>query len=285
MKKDIYQEITDSILANVDDAGDWSPPWRGMNMHLPVNAHTGAAYRGVNILSLWMAGGSNEWASYKQWKKMGANVRKGERGTQVIFYKQVKSTDPEEDGYMLMRYSHVFNADQVDGYDAPSEPYKPTANERIQNCEEFVDLMKLHAEIQTNNEGRAFFRPSQDFVSMPKFDQFETAEHYYSVLAHELVHWTGHKSRLNREFAARGVDKATYAKEELVAEIGAHFVASILGIDTVTREDHMSYIKSWLGALRDDKRLIVRAASQASAACDYLMDLCSISETEEARAA
>jgi antirestriction protein ArdC len=275
MKRDIYQEITDRIINNVDEAGKWRPCWQGMNGSFPTNAHTDAHYRGANVLNLWLSAGINgyqsgKWASYKQWQKMGYPVRKGERGTLVVFYKQIKSTDPEDKGYTLLRYSHVFNADQVTDYVEDVE-FEPTPKERIARCEHLFGHIGIEASIRHSDEGRAYFNIRGDYVMMPRFNQFNTAENYYSVLAHELTHWTGHKSRLDREFAHRGLDKETYAKEELVAEIGAAFLCAQLGIDNITREDHESYIKSWLKALKNDKSLIITAASKASAAVDYLL--------------
>ena len=136
-----------------------------------------------------------------------------------------------------------------------------------------MEAIKFDAIINHTDEGRAYYRPSTNEITMPKFESFIGPEHYYSTLAHELVHWTGSKHRLERATAAKGVDTATYAKEELVAELGAAFLCADFGIDVATRDDHVSYLASWLKALKNDKRLIITAASQASRAADLLNNI------------
>lgn len=284
--KDVYQTITDHILASVDDAGDWKPCWHGMMNAIPHNATSGHRYQGVNILTCWVmaiARGytSQRWASYRQWQAAGAQVRKGERGTPIIFYKQLTSEDPDDDGRIFARASYVFNADQVDGDIAPEPIPELDPAARIAAIDEWIERISNDAIIEHRDEGRAYYRPSQDMVVMPRFSHFHDAEHYYTVLFHELTHWTGAKHRLDREFAARDVDKATYAKEELVAELGAAFLAAEFGIEAKTRDDHTAYIASWLKALRNDKRLIVRAASLASKAADYLHQVAEIHILQE----
>jgi antirestriction protein ArdC len=170
------------------------------------------------------------------------------------------------------RASHVFNIDQVDGIDLANETpaLELTPEQRIAHIEEWMTAVQCDAIVRHSNEGRAYYRPSTDEITMPKFESFIRPEDYYSTLAHELVHWTGSKHRLERATAAKGVDAATYAKEELVAELGAAFLCADFGIDVATRDDHVSYLASWLKALKNDKRLIVMAASQASKAADLL---------------
>lgn len=276
MKPDIYQQITDRILATVDDAGQWKPAWVGTAISRATNAATGNFYQGSNIITLWIERelngyAHNQWASYKQWKQLGAQVKRGSKGAPVIFYKKVESDDPEKPSYLLARSSHVFNRDQVD--DAPSlaidEHDELTDEQRIANCDEWLTACAHRAEIETREEGRAYFNVTQDHIVLPPYAHFKTPERYYATAAHELVHWTGHKSRLNRDFFDTQ-NRQEYAKEELVAEIGAAFIAADLGIEPVTRDDHTAYIASWLKALKNDKTLIVRAASLAGKAVDYL---------------
>lgn len=270
--KDVYQAITDRILSSVDSAGKWKPCWHGMTSRIPINAVTGHRYRGVNVIMCWLEAmfceyPSQEWATYKQWQSVGAQVRKGAKGTPILFYNQLQSEDPDSDGKIIVSNSHVFNVAQVDKAPAPAEIVELTPDQRIAIIDEWVEAVSLTAMIEHSDEGRAYFRPSTDTVTMPRFEVFHTPQHYYSTLFHELTHWTGAKSRLDREFRR---EKSEYAKEELVAELGAAFLAAEFGIDNVTRDDHTSYIASWLKALKDDKRLIVRAASLASKATDYL---------------
>lgn len=275
--KDAYQAVTDHVLSSIDDAGEWRPCWRGANNGRPVNHVSGHAYNGVNILTCWveqMLHGytSQRWATYRQWHSVGGQVRKGERGTPIILYKNVEATkDGSNASYRLMRTSHVFNLDQVDGVSLDANPAAElTDAQRLAHIEDWMTAIQFDALITHTDEGRAYYRPSTDTITMPRFESFITPEHYYAVLAHELVHWTGAKHRLERPFAARGVDRETYAKEELVAELGAAFLAADFGIETVTRDDHTAYLAAWLEALKKDKRLIVTAASQASRAADML---------------
>lgn len=284
--KDVYKEITDHIIGSVDEAGQWKPCWRG-GMNRPVNAVTKAAYRGVNVLMCWLTAQhagypTQEWASYRQWASIGAQVKKGEKGTPIVFYKITESTDPAADDdhhRIFVRSSYVFNAAQVEGYvPAAAEP-KLTTIERIERCDAWLAERMPHFTLHHTDEGRAYYRPSTDSVTMPRFASFDHAEGYYSVLLHELTHWTGAKHRLDREFRR---ERESYAKEELVAELGSAFLGAELGIETATRSDHVAYIASWLKALKDDKRLIVRAASLANAAADYLTQLPVHAEQREA---
>lgn len=270
--KDVYTAITDYILASVDSAGQWKPCWHGMTSPRPTNAISGHHYQGVNILSCWVAQMAHsfptqQWASYKQWQAAGAQVKKGEKGTPILFYKQLNSEDPDEDGRIFARSSYVFNAAQVEGWVQPDDIHPINEAERIAAIEAWVSAVKVEADVTESDEGAAYYRPSEDRIIMPRFTRFKDAEHYYAVLFHELTHWTGAKHRLDREFRR---EKAEYAKEELVAELGAAFLAADFGIVATTRDDHTAYIASWLNALRNDKRLIVRAASLASKAADYL---------------
>lgn len=277
--KDVYETLTDSILASIDDAGNWKPSWRSANNGRPINHVSKQPYNGVNILSCWVSQmvnnySSQRWATYRQWAQLGGQVIKGAKGTPIIFYKQVDKTT-DDGSYLLARSSHVFNLDQVEGIDPTKEPAAPelTPAQRIAHIEDWVEAIRFDAIINHSDEGRAYYRPSTDEITMPKFESFIGPEHYYSTLAHELVHWTGSKHRLERATAAKGVDTATYAKEELVAELGAAFLCADFGIEVATRDDHVSYLASWLKALKNDKRLIVTAASQASRAADLLNNI------------
>jgi antirestriction protein ArdC len=282
--KDVYQSITDHILSAVDDAGNWRPCWHGMSNGHPMNATSGHYYKGVNILTCWVAQmvhhyPTQAWASYKQWQAAGAQVKKGERGTPIIFYKQLSSEDPDDNGRILVRASHIFNAAQVEGWEQPVEVHPITAEQRIEHIETWVAGVRQQAMITETTEGMAYYRPSTDQIVMPEFTRFIDPEHYYAVLFHELTHWTGAKHRLDREFRR---ERSEYAKEELVAELGAAFLAADFGIISETRDDHTTYLASWLKALKDDKRLIVRAASLASKAADYLHQAAVPAQIEEA---
>ena len=267
--RDLHQTMTDRILASVDDAGEWKPCWRGMTGALPVNAASGKRYQGVNILSLWLSGyGSNRWATFKQWQDLGAQVRKGEKGTPIIFYKVIEGETREQDRPMI-RGSFVFNAAQVEG-DVASETPAPqlSADQRLEALDRWLfDRAHEVKVISPAGNYAAYYQPASDLIHMPPFEAFNTPEHYYSVLFHEATHWTGAKHRLDRLGNYKGEGRA---KEELVAELGAAFLCAEFGIEQVTREDHLSYIAEWLKVLKGDKRAIIAAASQASKAVALL---------------
>lgn len=277
---DTYQTITDSIIDAIEKgAGKYEMPWKvlGNVKTSPINASSRNAYRGINTLVLGgaaMEAGyqSGEWATYKQWQDAGAQVRKGEKSTAIVFWKFLEIGRETEDGETesktlpMIRLYRVFNAQQVEGYTAPELP-EVQPEPRIAECERFVSALGA-----TVNHGgnRAFYSLVSDSVNMPTFNQFNRPESYYSVLAHELTHWTGHSARCNREFGKRFGDMA-YAAEELVAELGAAFTCSKLGVEIDPRTDHAPYISSWLKVLRSDSRAIFTAASKAQAAADWMI--------------
>jgi antirestriction protein ArdC len=287
-KRDIHQEITDQIIAAIEaGAGQWRMPWLAHNNGMPINATTHKGYRGVNVIGLWCAGSAAghataQWASFKQWQAIGAMVRKGEKGTMIVYYDTFATVDAEsgdEKRIPFLKYSHVFNAAQVDGYQAPVFTL-PDLAERLATAETFV--ASTGASVKYGN-ARAFYAPGPDYIAMPDFAAFiETStatatENAYGTLLHELTHWTGHKSRCDRDFAKRFGSEA-YAAEELVAELGAAFLSAQLGISPSPRADHAQYLTSWLKVLRNDKRAIFTAASKASLAVDHLNNLQGLAE-------
>lgn len=287
MAQDIYQTVTDSIVAMIErGAGSWKMPWHAVHgegdgsIAMPRNV-TGRAYRGVNVPLLWaasqMAGYvSPMWGTYKQWQERGAQVRKGERSTLIVFWKRIEtaaseSEDETEEGgktRMIARGYAVFNLAQVDGYapakDKVAEPVSEAA--RIDAAERFFANVGA---VVRHGGNRAFYAPGSDHIQMPEFRQFDEPGAYYATLAHEHVHWTGAEKRCAREFGKRFGDGA-YAFEELVAELGAAFVCADLGLSNEPRPDHAAYIASWLRVLKADKRAIFTAASKAQAAADFL---------------
>lgn len=285
MKEDIYQSVTNSIIEAIESgqtADKYQMPWAGYNS-IPMNATSGKAYRGVNIPVLWvhqMKGGykSGLWGTYKQWAEKGAQVRKGEKGSHIVFWKTLE-IEPQDDNVegetrMFARWSVVFNADQVEGFTIP-EPKHEGHAERIAAADQFASQTK--AVIKTGS-GEAYFDRLADTIAMPDMGRFfdtvtsTATEGYYSTLLHELTHWSGAASRLNRAQGKRYGDHG-YAFEELVAELGSAMLCAMLGITTSTRADHAQYIDGWLKALKDDKRFIFSAASQAQKAVDYLASL------------
>lgn len=287
-RRDVFREITDDIIASIEAGADGiEMPWhREVGATLPTNVFTGKPYKGVNVVALWVAAerkgyGSGLWATYKQWSLLGAQVRRHERGSTIVFYKEThREVTEEETGekqtqtFLFARSSTVFNAEQVDGWQPPKPPVREPA-EVLGEVEAFVAATE--ADIRHGGD-RAYYSRSSDHIQMPERERFtgtktsSPTEEYYATLLHELTHWTGHKSRLNRDLGRR-FGKEAYAMEELVAELGAAFLCSELAITNSPRPDHAAYLAHWLQVFKNDKRAIFTAASRASEAKECLTAL------------
>ncbi|QND60166.1 ArdC family protein [Mesorhizobium huakuii] len=293
-KRDTYQIITDTILGALENCGPCERPWGGPSLTMPVNAVSGHEYRGTNVVMLWIAAREagylqNAWATFKQWSEKGATVRKGEKGTPVIWFQMLErketddaSTDGEGRRIPCARLSWVFNAAQVDGYQ-PEQVRMPQDNQVSPIAQADTLIAASRARI-THEGAQAFYRPITDDIVLPPQHLFtgtstsSATEAYYGVALHELTHWTA--PRLQREFGKRFGD-AAYAAEELVAELGAALLCAKLGIEAEPRADHAKYLASWIKILKGDRRAFITAASKASEASDYLLAL----EGRDARAA
>lgn len=272
-KVDSYQVITDRIIAALE-AG--TAPWRmswvgGGNL---ANLATGRGYQGfANRLLLGCAGfGSPYWVSYKQARDLGGQVRRGEKGTPVAFW---KIFEKEENGLKtgekipFLRHYHVFNVEQCDGLTAPSADAPTFEHNPIDAAESIAQTMP-NRPIISHKGFQPCYSPAADEVKMPGVKYFKTIEGYYATLFHELAHSTGHKSRLDRPLGGRFGD-GKYSREELVAEMTAAYLCGQAGIIDDTLDNSASYIKSWLAALRNDNRLLITAAGQAQKAADYIL--------------
>ncbi|MCC5986026.1 MAG: DUF1738 domain-containing protein [Rhodobacteraceae bacterium] len=285
MSRDIYAEVTGKLVAAIEaDPGDPVMPWhRGGANAIPRNALTAQEYQGVNILNLWVVGQlsgftSNVWGTYKQWKAIGAQVRKGEKSTPVVFYKQVvkrAESDEDEDAetIRILKYSTAFNADQVDGWQPPDAAASTPPLERL----EAVDTIIAGTGARIIECGAsAYYRPASDTIHMPDPNRFfdtesgTRTENFYAVLLHELTHWTGHPTRCDRDLRNRFGSEA-YAMEELIAELGAAFCCARLGLSPSPREDHARYLANWLKVLKADNKAVFTAAAKAQAAVDYIL--------------
>lgn len=289
MNSDIYQRVTDQIVAELEKGvRPWLKPWNAGHaagrITRPLRAN-GIPYRGINVLILWGAATAQGftaplWLTYKQAQELGAQVRKGEKGSLVVYANKITRTEQDEQtGEDLERqipflkgYT-VFNAEQVDGlpahfYAVQAPTLDPVA--RIERAEAF-----FAATGATIREGgnQAYYTAAGDHVQMPPFVAFNEPEAYYATLAHELTHWTKHPKRLDRDFGRKRWGDEGYAMEELVAELGAAFVCADLQLTPQPRQEHASYIASWLKALKDDRRAIFAAAAHAQRAADYLAAL------------
>lgn len=297
MKRDLYAEVSARILAELETgAAPWVKPWAATpGLNHPANAGSNRPYSGCNIVLLWMAMQRAAWTlprflTFKQAIDLGGNVRKGEHGTKVYFVKQLRVRDTSEPTtdesaqriIPIMREYTVFNVAQCDGLpDTVTKP-KPIAprhqDQRDPIAESFLNT--TGAEIRENGD-RAVYYPGPDFIGMPAFESFKSGDQYYATLFHELGHWTGHQSRLARDFRGRFGDKH-YAAEELVAELCSAFLCAEFSIDGDLR--HAGYIASWIDLLKSDSRAFFTATSKAQAAADYVRGL-ALADTETAEAA
>lgn len=282
MKRDLYAEVTGRIVAELErGAAPWIKPWSATaGQNVPQNAVTNRPYSGCNVILLWLARGRG-WATprfltYKQAIEAGGNVRKGERGTKVYFVKQLQIKDDdgdETDGRLvpLMREYTVFNVAQCENMPDSIKAGKPMRVRNPDTRDALADefLRSTGADVREGH-GEAYYVPSQDFISIPAFEAFKGADHFYNVTFHELTHWTGHKSRLDRDLKHRFGERA-YAAEELVAELGAAFLSAEFGFDSDVR--NAGYIANWIELLKADKRAFFTACSKASKAADYLRSL------------
>lgn len=288
-KTDIYKAITDRIIHLLDKVNleDYEAPFANLAAQgIPYNPVTGKHYQGINVPFLWFYQQennfkSNHWASFKQWQTKGAKVRKGEKGSQVVFYKTLLKSGENEQGeeetskIPMLRLYTVFNATQVDGYVHEETPPPNETNlvNAVFAADEFC--ANTGADIRHTGSG-AYYRMGEDYINMPEPIDFvatkssSPTENYYSVLFHELTHWTGSPKRLDREMVSKRKNYGKYAFEELVAELGAAFLCAQTGISQAPRADHALYIKSWLKALRNDTKFIFTASAQASQAVEYL---------------
>jgi antirestriction protein ArdC len=274
-RADVYTRITDEIVAAIEaGAGDWRMPWHhdGAAVTRPQNVSSGRRYRGVNVLALWIAAearsfASGLWGTYRQWQGVGAQVRKAERGTTVVLWKQATSrVDDESDdgdaghGRIFARAFTVFNIAQVDGY-APE-------SDRIDHADAFVAALQIPITVGAYD---AHYRIDLDHIFMPPFAAFRDAAAHIGTLIHECAHATGAKHRLDRNFAERFNSEAR-AIEEACAELTASYILADLGIAHHPRPDHAAYVASWLRVLKDDPRAIFTAASKAQQAADWMHD-------------
>jgi len=290
MKEDIYARITTRIIESLE-AGvrPWMKPWNADHAAGRITRplrHTGQPYAGVNIIMLWMEAEARGyaapiWMTFRQARELGGHVRKGEKGVLVVYANSITKTEQDDETgedvehkIPYLKGYTVFNVEQIDElpahyYAEAAEPVLAPA-ERIAPVEAF--LAATGASV-SHGGNQACYMPAADRIQMPPFEFFCDPESYYATLLHETVHWTKHPSRLCREFGRKRRGDEGYAMEELVAEIGAAFLSADLEVTPDIREDHASYIASWLKVLKNDKRAIFTAAGHAHRAATYLHEI------------
>ena len=283
-RTDVYTRVTDHIVAELErGVRPWFRPWGGGGPVSRPLRFNGQPYQGINVLMLWasaeMQGLSSPfWLTFNQARQLGGHVKKGEHGSPVVFASSFKKKEAGDDGSEIEQEIHylkqylVFNSLQCDclpQHFYPKPEPLPEPKQRIERAELFFANTK--AEIRSGGS-RAYYSVAGDYIQMPPFEKFRDAESHVATIGHESVHWSGASHRLNRAFGQERWGDAGYAMEELVAELGSAFLCADLQITPEVREDHASYIQSWIKLL-SDKRAIFTAASHASKAVDYLHSL------------
>ncbi|MEH7114534.1 zincin-like metallopeptidase domain-containing protein [Neobacillus niacini] len=267
-KFDIYETVTNRIIEKLEQG---VVPWvKGWKNGGAVSWKTQKSYRGINTMLL----DEGEWATFKQISEAGGKVKKGEKSSMCVFWKLLEKEDDngEKENIPLLRFYNVFEINrQVEGLQSKRET-ETFEHDPIEKCEEVVKGYMDSPDITYERKG-AWYKPGLDIVNVPPMNDFTKVEEFYGTLYHELIHSTGHKSRLNREGVTGTIKfgSQTYSKEELIAEIGSSFLCNYSGIDNVTIDNSASYIQSWLRVLKEDKTFVVSAAQRAQKAADMVL--------------
>jgi antirestriction protein ArdC len=287
--RDVYNRITNKIIADLEqNIRPWHRPWSANHAAGKITRplrHNGIPYKGINVVMLWSAAATRGhaspfWMTFKQALELGGHVRKGETGELVVYADRIKRTETDDKGEEIereipfMKGYTVFNAEQCE--DLPAHYIATTQSPTlapIQHVEAADRFFSATGADIRHGGTRAYYAEGPDYVQMPPFETFRDSESYAATLAHELTHWTKHSKRLARDLGRVRYGDEGYAREELVAELGAAFLSADLGITPEVREDHAAYIASWLTVLRNDKRFIFTAAAHAQRAADFLHGL------------
>ncbi len=288
-RRDFFAEVTDKILRALEKGCvPWIRPWTDNpgTREIPMNAH-GRQYRGINRVLLGMeqfAAGytTQQWFTRRMANEAGGHIRKGEKGTPVVLFRPVDrkpsadgDPDPNQNNakedsrrYWVYRFYHVWNRDQLEGVDAVPAP-APIARGSTAHRHGLADMLFLSTDAEVRYGGnRAYYAPGPDHIRLPLPEQFSGVDGFHATRLHELVHWTGHASRLARKYGSFG--SPDYAREELVAEMGSAFLCDWCGLEAELQ--HPEYIASWLKVLNDDRSAVIVAASQAQKAFDFLLE-------------
>lgn len=285
-RQDVYSRITNQIIEALEQGvKPWTQPWNAAHAAGHVSRplrHNGQPYAGINVLTLWASAMTGHyaapiWMTFKQAIELGGHVRKGEKGSPVVYADTMRRTetddatgDETERAIPFLKAYTVFNVEQIEGLPEHFHALAPASrnpDERIAGAEAFFAATR--ADIRHGGDS-AYYSPALDYIQMPPFEAFRDAQAYYATLAHEATHWTRHATRLDRDFGRKKFGDDGYAREELVAELGAAFLCADLGLKLEDRADHAAYIGHWLSVLKEDKRAVFAAAAHAQRAADYL---------------
>ena len=278
------KRITTAIIEKLEEGTKpWVKPWRGLPVSRPLRS-CGTPYRGMNTFWLWMVAdvagyASPYWMTYRQCQKLGGQVRKGEKSTIAIFYKsytkEIENAEGEQDteNRRVLKSYAVFNAEQCDGLPEIYHPKPPVAVVEPDGREDRLDAFFAQVGADLRHHGvQAYYEPTRDRITMPPAELFDAYNHYYATLAHEMSHWTGHSSRLDRDLKNRFGSDA-YGAEELIAELSSAILGAELGLPVTHLDHHASYIASWLKILKSDERAILTAAAKAEEAASLLLEM------------
>jgi antirestriction protein ArdC len=286
----IYQKVTDRIVKALEEGTvPWKRPWK-VQGGVHINLKSKRTYRGVNQFLLDLSAmvgqySSPYWLTLNQANEYGGKVRKGEKATTVVFFKPIiietdevdeKTGEKKRKRIALLKYYNVFNVEQIDGLDPKYVPQPEKDEQEFTPIERAEKLIKGMPNLPKLSHGgdRAAYNPMTDAIRLPKHAQFDSPEHYYLTSFHEHVHSTGHESRLHRVKDWAGFGSDPYAREELVAEMGAAMLAAVTGIENGDIEENTNaYIANWLKRLKDDPKLVVQAGAAAQKAADYIQDI------------
>jgi antirestriction protein ArdC len=271
----VYDQITERIVAMLEKGTvPWRKPWQAKS-GFPRNLVSGKPYRGINVFLLHaLSYESPFWLTFKQAQELGGNVRKGEKACPVVFWKQLEVEDKttgETEKVPMLRFNYVFNVAQCDGLKNIPAPVETPAT--VSTKPEAILENMPHRPAIKHGMTKAFYSPSEDYVGLPNRDRFDSEAGFFATAYHEIVHSTGHASRLNRPTLteSQGFGSNPYCKEELIAEMGAAFLCGQAGIAESTIENSAAYVQNWLEQLQNDKKLIVQAAAQAQKAADFIL--------------
>jgi len=278
MKKvSIHEKTANQVIEAMETSGNnWIQSWAVPSHQQPTSVVTDKEYTGINWLILSLAKfdqnfTTGKWATYRGWQKLGAQVKKGSKGHQIIYFNTVKIDDQNSEESKTIPYAKpytVFNADQVEGYDLPEvdamfHDMPDTVADDLAN--------KIGVKIINDNKAQALYIPSKDIINMPMQSQFKDPESYAATLLHEMVHWTSHKDRCDRNIKNKYGTK-DYAFEELIAELGSAMLCGSLNISARPREEHAKYLNSWIAKLSENPKAIFSASAKAQKAVNFILD-------------
>lgn len=287
-RPNVYTRVTDRIVADLEKGvRPWARPWNADHTEGPITLprrHNSQPYRGVNILLLWaeaLSKGFSQpvWMTYRQAEELRAHVRAGQHGSLVVYADRFIRTECDASGQeveteipFLKAYT-VFNVEQIEGLPKGFYTTTPEPASRLPLIEAAETFFAATGAAIHHAGHQAYYSPSADIIVIPVPESFLDAEAYAATKAHELTHWTKHPARLDRDLGGTRFGDQGYAREELVAELGAAFLCGELGITAEPRQDHAAYLAYWLQILKEDNRAIIQAASHAQKAIDYLRGL------------